>query len=153
MERERMVETSTGPVLVRRISWKGWRLVKSQALRFLEGRVAARVKSIPPPGAVEPQRLGWEILPELARELAEEMDVWVFEFLKACGVDAAVLDNIDAIDAVLLRDAAYEVSDFSTLLEHEKNLLAQLAAKACAAVGITLPQLPSLSPTPGGNPS
>ena len=153
MERERMVETSSGPVLVRRISWKGWKLVKSQGLRFLEGRVAERVKSIPLPGAIEAQRLGWEILPELARELAEEMDNWVFEFLKACGVEAQVLDNLDAIDAVRLRDAAYEVSDYATLLEHEKNLLAQLATKAAAAVGIAIPQLPSLSPTPDGNPS
>lgn len=152
-ERERIVETSAGSVLVRRISWAGWKLVKSQVLRFLESRLAELIKNASLPGGESPSQLGWSILPQLARMVAEESDQWAGEFLKACGVSAEVLDSLDAIDMVKLRDAAVAVSEFQTLVEAEKNLLAQLVLKTLGAVGMPAPQLPSLSPTPGGSPS
>lgn len=153
LERERIVETSAGSVLVRRISWAGWKTVKSQVLRFLESRLAELIKNASLPGGESPSQLGWSILPQLARLVAEESDQWAGEFLKACGVPAEVLDNLDAIDMVKLRDAAVAVSEFQTLVEAEKNLLAQLVLKTLGAVGMPAPQLPSLSPTPGGSPS
>lgn len=153
VERERIVETSAGPVVVRRISWSGWKTVKSQVLRFLESRLAELIKNASLPGGESPSQLGWKILPELARMVAEESDQWAGEFLKACGVPVDMLATLDAIDVVTLRDAAVAVSDFATLVEAEKNLLAQLVLKTLGAVGMPLPQLPSLSPTPGGNPS
>lgn len=152
-ERERMVETSAGPIVVRRISWAGWKTVKSQVLRFLESRLAELIKNASLPGGESPSQLGWSILPQLARMVAEESDQWAGEFLKACGVSAEVLDSLDAIDMVKLRDAAVAVSEFQTLVEAEKNLLAQLVLKTLGAVGMPAPQLPSLSPTPGGSPS
>lgn len=152
-ERERIVETSAGSVLVRRISWAGWKLVKSHVLRFLESRLAELIKNASLPGGESPAQLGWSILPMLARTVAEESDQWVGEFLKACGVSAEILDNLDAIDMVKLRDAAVAVSEFETLVEAEKNLLAQLVLRTLRAVGMPAPQLPSLSPTPGGSPS
>jgi hypothetical protein len=152
-ERERIVETSAGSVLVRRISWAGWKIVKSQVLRFLESRLAELIKNASLPGGESPSQLGWSILPMLARTVAEESDQWVGEFLKACGVPAEILDGLDAIDMVQLRDAAVAVSEFETLVEAEKNLLAQLVLRTLQAVGMPAPQLPSLSPTPGGSPS
>ncbi len=152
-ERERIVETSAGSVLVRRISWAGWKIVKSQVLRFLESRLAELIKNASLPGGESPSQLGWSILPMLARMVAEESDQWAGEFLKACGVPEGMLANLDAIDMVNLREAAVAVSEFETLVEAEKNLLAQLVLKTLGAVGMPLPQLPSLSPTLGGNPS
>jgi hypothetical protein len=152
-ERERIVETSAGSVLVRRISWAGWKIVKSQVLRFLESRLAELIKNASLPGGESPVQLGWKLVPELARMVAEESDQWAGEFVKACGVSAEIIDKLDAIDMVRLRDAAVAVSEFQTLVEAEKNLLAQLVLKTLGAVGMPLPQLPSLSPTPGGSPS
>jgi hypothetical protein len=153
LERERIVETSAGSVLVRRISWAGWKIVKSQVLRFLESRLAELIKNASLPGAESPSQLGWSILPMLARMVAEESDQWAGELLKACGVPEGMLADLDAIDMVNLREAAVAVSEFETLVEAEKNLLAQLVLKTLGAVGMPLPQLPSLSPTPGGSPS
>ena len=152
-ERERMVDTSAGPIRVQRISWAGWKTVKSQVLRFLESRLRELIRDASLPGAEAATQLGWAILPALGRSVAEETDQWVGEFLVACGVPAETLGNLDAVDVVRLRDAACEVSDFETLVEAEKNLLAQLVAKTARAVGMPAPQLPNLSLTPGGNPS
>lgn len=152
-KRERIVETSAGSVLVLGISWQGWKLVKSQVLRFLESKLAELIKNASLPGGESPSHLGWSILPMLARTVAEESDQWAGEFLKACGVSGEILDNLDAIDMVKLRDAAVAVSEFETLVEAEKNLLAQLVLRTLQAVGMPAPQLPSLSPTPGGSPS
>lgn len=152
-ERERMVETSAGPIVVRRISWAGWKTVKSQVLRFLETRLKELIRDASLPGGEASMQLGWAVLPVLARTVAEETDQWVGEFLQACGVPGETLANLDAIDVVRLRDAACELSDFETLVEAEKNLLAQLVAKVARAVGMPNPQLPNLSLTPGGNPS
>jgi len=112
LERERIVETSAGSVLVRRISWAGWKIVKSQVLRFLESRLAELIKNASLPGAESPSQLGWSILPMLARMVAEESDQWAGELLKACGVPEGMLADLDAIDMVNLREAAVAVSEF-----------------------------------------
>ena len=145
MERERVVEISTGEVTVGQLQWSGYRRIKTGILQFVGDKLASILRdsfaALPGGIQINPAMAAVGVVPALTVAIGESIDKATIDILEACGVPRATLDAASAIDVILLREAANEINQIERLIDAEKNLLGGLVSKALKTVGFSLPSL------------
>lgn len=156
MERERIVQTSAGDITVGMLQWSGYKRIKAGILLFVGEKLARTIQEafggLPGGVRLEQSAIAARVIPALACEIGGKIDDACIDILEACGVPRARLEDMSAIDVVLLREAAYELNSIERLIDAEKNLLAGLVGKALKTVGFN-PQSLTTFGGPDGNPS
>jgi hypothetical protein len=154
VERERVVQTSSGDITVGMLQWSGYKRIKAGILLFIGEKLARIIQEafggLPGGVRLEPSAIATRVIPALACEIGGKIDEACIDILEACGVPRARLEELPAIDIVLLREAAYELNSIERLIDAEKNLLAGLVGKALKTAGFNPQSLKSFG-GPGGS--
>lgn len=152
MSVEVTLNDGTTKVRIKKLNWKGYRAVKNRISSVLRNDLPTKLETLALGTLASGGEVSMASLVSLAPLFvagAEALDEITEDLIKGCCDPAQKVDDLEAGDVLLLRDAALAENPIDKLLEQEKNCLAGLFGRLTATVNGP-ETTPPEKDTPGG---